>query len=135
MVRFSVQTQGRSAIQDLTGEIQKAVESSGVERGLVLIFVTATTASLLINENEPGLLLDIQELVGRLAPENGSYRHDHNEGNAHSHLRSILFGHHLVVPVENGRLALGAWQSILLIDFDTEPREREVVVEVMGKKK
>jgi secondary thiamine-phosphate synthase enzyme len=130
MVRFSIQTQGFVDIKNITGEIQKIVESSGVKHGLASIFITATTASLLVNEDEPGLLNDIKKMIEKLIPADKPYEHNrlNGDGNAHAHLRSMLFRHHLVLPVEEGKLVLGKWQSILLIDFDNKPRLRELVV-------
>jgi len=134
-MRFSVRTKGHTDIQNITGEIQKIVESSGVKQGLAFIFITATTASLFLNEYEKGLLADLKKWLTELVPEKGNYHHNllNGDGNAHAHLRSLLFNSHLFVPIENHQLALGRWQSVLLIDFDNRPREREVVIEVIGK--
>lgn len=98
------------------------------------MFVVGSTAGITTIENEPGLVADFKEFVDRLAPERDDYRHNLTEGdgNAHSHLRASLIGPSLSVPVEGGRLTLGTWQQIVLVDFDVRPRRREIVVQLAG---
>jgi secondary thiamine-phosphate synthase enzyme len=100
----------------------------------VLVFVTGATGGLTTVEYEPGLLMDLPEAFGRIAPEGKTYHHDQtwHDGNGHSHVRASLLGPSLAVPVENGKLLLGTWQQIVFIDFDTRPRRRELVVQLNG---
>jgi len=108
---------------DITHEVEKFVSDAR----LVHIFVPHTTAALLLNENEPGLLEDIGELFERLVPQEGTYLHNKIDNNAHAHLRSILLTPSLLIPAENGRLLLGTWQRIFLAEWDG-PRERRVII-------
>ncbi|MBI4496815.1 MAG: YjbQ family protein [Chloroflexi bacterium] len=133
--RIRCQTQGNNHVLDLTGRLAQEVAASGVRHGLVVAFVTGSTAGLTTIEDEPGLVADLKDLLDRLVPREAPYRHNRTEGdqNGHSHLRAALIGPSLVVPVEGGRMTLGAWQQVVLVDCDVRPRAREVVVQVMGE--
>jgi len=127
---------------DITDEVQKKVEESGVRDGIVTVFCRHTTAAIRINENEPLLLLDMEEFLKRVAPRDLYYRHNdfsirtHNMTedecpNAHAHCQHLLLGASETIPVEDGKLLLGRWQRIFLVELD-RPREREVYVQVLG---
>lgn len=122
-------------IIDLTPEVTKHVEQSKIRRGLASVFVTGSTAAITTIEHEPGLVQDLKELVERLIPSNRRYHHDQRWGddNGFSHLRASLFGPSLSLPVEGGRLLLGAWQQVILLDFDNRPRTREIILQVLGE--
>ena len=133
--RFRVQTKGHTNVIDITSQIAEEVGSEGVALGLVTVFVSGSTAAVTTIEYEPGLIADIKGFWQRLIPEGVPYEHDRawGDGNGFSHLRSSLLGPSLVVPVVDGKLALGTWQQIVLIDFDNRPRSREVIVQIMGE--
>jgi secondary thiamine-phosphate synthase enzyme len=129
-----VQTQGRNDCLDITEEVQQAVERAGIRKGLATVFVTGSTAGVTTMEYEPGLVKDLQEALRRLFPEQMRYAHHETEGddNGFSHLRASVLGPSVSVPIEDGRLTLGTWQQIVLVDCDTRPRTREYRVHVMG---
>ena len=130
--RFS--TQGDSDIVDITGEVLEAVEAAGVEEGQALAFVRGSTAAITTMEYEPGGVRDLQAMLERLIPTAGDYEHNrlNHDTNSHAHQRASVVGASEAVPVLGGRLALGTWQQLVLIDFDDRPRERTVVVQVSG---
>jgi len=127
MEQFTVDTRKEFDLINITGEIERFVKGEGV----AVIFTPHTTCSLLINEDERGLREDILNFYSNLAPK-GSYEHNRVDNNAHSHLRS-LFNNSLTIPVVNGRLALGTWQSVFLIESDG-PRVRKVYIMMMNIK-
>ncbi len=128
-------TRGHRDIHDLTDELGRIVGASGVGTGVAHLFVVGSTAALGTIEFEPGLEADLPELLDRLIPPNPNYGHEQawHDGNGHSHLQSTLVGPSLCVPVRGGALALGTWQQIFLLECDTRPRERRVVVTVTGE--
>jgi secondary thiamine-phosphate synthase enzyme len=131
-LRFS--TQGDTDVVDITGDVQEVVGSAGVENGQVLTFVRGSTAAISTMEFEPGGVRDLQEMLERLIPAAGDYEHNrlNHDTNSHAHQRATLVGASEAVPVVGGRLALGTWQQLVLIDFDDRPRERTVVVQVLA---
>jgi len=134
--RVRVETRGDSQILDLTAEVQAVVERHGFRDGQALVFVPGSTAGVTTIEYEPGLLEDLPAAFERLAPQRIRYRHDDtwHDGNGHSHVRASLLGPSLQVPFEDGRLLLGTWQQIVLVDFDNRPRRREIVVQLQGER-
>jgi len=127
----SIRTGGRVEFRDIMREVEEAVRESGIKSGVAIIFTPHTTTGIFMNEDESGLKRDLEKVLERLIPERGGYMHDEVDYNAYAHLRSILLGASLIVPVENGGLMLGTWQSIFLAEFDG-PRSRRVYVRVMG---
>ncbi|WP_262175406.1 secondary thiamine-phosphate synthase enzyme YjbQ [Haloarcula laminariae] len=123
---IQVETTDRLDIVDITAEVEKRVPD-GIERGLCTVFVQHTTAGVVVNEAEQRLLGDIESYLRELVPDEGGYAHDALDGNADSHLRALLLDESVSVPVRDGALALGTWQSVLLIDCDG-PRTRSVTV-------
>lgn len=121
-------------MHDLTRPVQEAVRRSGFQAGIVTVFCPSSTSALTTIEYEPGALADLRRLLDELAPPDQPYQHNlrWGDGNGHSHLRAALLGPSLTIPFIAGRLALGAWQQILYIDFDNRPRQREIVVQVVG---
>lgn len=133
--RLRVDTRGHAHIVDLTVEVARAVSAGTVRDGLVGVFVVGSTGAITTTEHEPGLVdHDFAALFERLAPEDGHYEHERtwNDDNGHSHLRATLVGPSLTVPLVDGDLTLGTWQQIVLMDFDTRARRREVIVQVVG---
>ena len=133
--RLTEKTQGHCDIIDITAKVQEQVQKEKIKRGLATLFVSGSTAALTTIEFEPGLVQDLKELLEKLIPSNKKYHHDDRWGddNGFSHLRASLFGPSLQVPIDSGRLLLGTWQQIILVDFDNRPRTREVMVQIMGE--
>ncbi|MDP3936949.1 MAG: secondary thiamine-phosphate synthase enzyme YjbQ [Deltaproteobacteria bacterium] len=131
---FKLSTQGESEIHDVTEEVAEGVRRSGVTSGTVTIFVSGSTAALTTIEFEDGVVRDLTDAIERLAPRDIHYAHDARWGdmNGYSHVRASMLGPSLVVPFSDGKLLLGTWQQIVLIDFDNRPRKREIILQVMG---
>jgi len=132
--RFTVQTEKDISIKDITAQVQNAVEESNIENGLAVIFVPGSTASVSTMEYEPGLLKDIPRVLQKIAPFNYNWEHHKtwHDNNGASHILANLLGPSLVVPFQKKKLLLGTWQQIVLMDFDTQAREREVIVQIIG---
>lgn len=130
-----VETRGNTDIRDLTADVQNAVAESGLRAGSAVVFVAGSTVGVTTVEYEPGLVRDLQEAFERLAPGRARYHHRETAGddNGHSHVRASLLGPSLVVPFAEGRLLLGTWQQIVLADFDTRGRTRDVLVQIHGE--
>jgi secondary thiamine-phosphate synthase enzyme len=131
-VELRLSTQGNTNIVDITAEVQGAVEEAGVGDGQALAFVRGSTAAISTMEFEPGGVRDLREMLERLIPTRGDYEHNrlNHDSNSHAHQRATVVGPSEAVPILDGRLALGTWQQLVLIDFDDRPRERTVVVQV-----
>lgn len=130
----SVATRGFTDFHDLTERVEKILVDSGVTEGTATVFVPGSTAGVTTIEFESGALEDLKEAIERIAPGDIPYRHDARwgDGNGFAHVRAALLGPSLSVPVSGGRLLLGTWQQIVLVDFDNRERKREVVVQVAG---
>ena len=130
-------TRGNCDIVDITDEVQSLINKNKFDEGNALIFVSGSTAGVTTIEYEPGLSKDYPDFFNRIAPENINYKHDNTwqDGNGHSHVRAAIQGASLTVPVSNGRLRLGTWQQIILVDFDNRSRNREITVQIIGTKK
>jgi len=132
---FHIETQGHSQVLDITEQVARCVRDGAVRCGTATAFVIGSTAGITTTEFEPGLVTqDLKAAFEKIAPENGTYLHEQtwHDDNGHSHVRATLVGPSLTVPVVDGALALGTWQQIILIDFDTRPRDRRVLVQVLG---
>lgn len=132
---LSISTRGNSDIIDITPQIASFVSKSRLQEGNATVFVSGSTASVTTTEYEPGLVQDIPAAMERVAPQGIRYHHDDtwHDGNGHSHVRAAMMGSSLTVPFSKGELLLGTWQQIVLIDFDTRARKREIVVQLIGK--
>ena len=130
-----LQTHGEGDTQDITAKVQQQVKESGVAGGTATVFVTHSTCGITTIEFEPGLTADFQKMWERLAPKDMPYEHNAHWGddNGYAHVRASLLGASLTVPVKNKKLALGTWQQIVLVDFDNRPRNRTVIVQIMGE--
>ena len=128
-------TRGHCDTHDLTGALREAIASSGVREGQALVFVPGSTAGVTTMEFEPGLRKDLPEFFERLAPEKADYHHQATWGddNGASHVRAALLGPSVVVPVSRGEPLLGTWQQVVVVDFDTQPRQRRVWLQVIGE--
>jgi len=130
--RFS--TQGDGDAVDITSHVQGSVEEVGIAAGQATAFVRGSTAAVTTMEYEPGGKHDLKAMLERLIPADGDYEHNrlNHDTNSHAHQRASVIGPSLSVPVIGGRLALGTWQQIVLLDFDDRPRERIVVVQILA---
>jgi secondary thiamine-phosphate synthase enzyme len=128
-----LQTPGNGHIVDLTEGVARIVSTAGVDHGLVTVFAVGSTVAVTTMEYEPGGVSDLQRLLDRLIPAQGDYEHNrlNHDSNSHAHLRAALIGPSETIPVVDGRLALGGWQQIVLIDFDDRARERTISVQVL----
>ncbi len=133
--KISTNTRGDGHTLDITTEVEKAVTEAGVGSGVVTLFVVGSTAGLTTIEFEPGAVADLGRLFERIAPRDAEYQHElrWHDDNGHSHVRAALLGPSLSVPFVSGKLVLGTWQQIVLVDFDTRQRKREVVAQIMGE--
>ena len=129
---FTVDTRGENSTVNITEMVSDIVSKSGTENGIAHIFVRSTTSSVLICEDEEGLLRDIVEAGKRFAPDNLDYRHNEawHDDNGRSHVKASFLGQSLSVPIVESSLSLGTWQSIFLIEFDVRPRKRSIVVSI-----
>jgi secondary thiamine-phosphate synthase enzyme len=127
-------TRGDGDIVDLTEGVRRVLQQAQAERGVVTVFVTGSTAAVTTMEYEPGGVEDLQETLERLVPRAGDYHHNrlNHDTNAHAHLRAAVVGPSESIPFADGRLALGTWQQVVLLDFDDRPRERTVSVHVVS---
>lgn len=127
----SIRTRGRVEFRNITRDVVRVVEESGIKSGIVNIFTPHTTTGIFVNEDESGLKRDLEQVLEKLIPERGGYEHDEVDYNAYAHLRSMILSPSVSIPVEDGRLMLGTWQSVFLAEFDG-PRERKVRIQVLG---
>ncbi len=130
-----VDTRGNDHVVDLTARVEGAVRDEGLQEGTALVFVRGSTAGVTTLEFEPGLVEDLPAVFERIAPRGARYAHHEtwHDGNGHSHCRASVLGPDLVVPVHGGKLLLGTWQQVVLVDFDNRPRHRQVVVQLTGR--
>ncbi len=121
---INVKTRGNTDIIDITDEVQEKIDSSGFTEGNVLVFAGGSTAGITTIEYEPGLLKDYPEFFEKIAPSNRSYQHDNtwHDGNGYAHIRAALQGASLTVPFSKGKMLLGTWQQIILVDFDNRSK-------------
>jgi len=133
--RISVDMEAETGMGDITAEVQLAVDNSGLRNGTVTVFVPGATGAVSTIEFEPGLLKDIPRALERIAPPDIDYEHHKTWGcdNGRSHVRASLLGPSLTVPFVNGRLTLGTWQQIVVMNFDTKARRREIVIQILGE--
>ena len=129
--RYTVATKGQGDAHDITEVV--AQRARGIRNGLVTAFVVGSTAAITTIEFEPGAIADLNAVFEQLAPRHGDYRHHERWGddNGSSHVRAAMLGPSLTIPVIDGELTLGTWQQIMLLEFDTRPREREIVIQVI----
>ena len=120
---------------DITRSISKAVEDSKIKSGIVTVFIAGSTSAVTTIEYEPGLKIDFPNMLSRIAPKNLEYEHDKtwHDGNGHSHIRASLVGPSLTIPFKDGRLLLGTWQQIVILELDIRQRERKIILQIMGE--
>ena len=130
-----LETNGDGDCLDITLQVSDAVAASGLRSGVAHLFVVGSTAGLTTIEFEPGCVADLGEMFERIAPRDAVYRHHERWGdhNGHSHMRASLLGPHLTVPFVEGELTLGTWQQVILVDFDDRPRQRTIILQLIGE--
>lgn len=135
MVPIRVRMEGHTQIENVTAAVESAVAGSGMRDGIVTVFTRHTTASVAIIEDEPGIRADTKAFWDRLIPPDPRWQHNQRnpgEDNGHSHLRGQLQGPSVTIPFAGGKLLLGTWQQVVLLDFDTTARQRDLILQVMG---
>ncbi|HXF85219.1 MAG TPA: secondary thiamine-phosphate synthase enzyme YjbQ [Anaerolineales bacterium] len=132
---LQLRTQGNTDIHDLTDQIANAVSKSGLENGIVTVFCPSSTSALTTIEFESGALSDLRQLFDEIVPVNREYAHNARwgDGNGHSHIRASLLGPSLTIPFVKRRLTLGTWQQVIYVDFDNRPRQRELILQMIGE--
>ena len=123
-------TKGEIELIDLTGKVNDAVRKSGIKNGLVHVFAPHATGVLILTEHEPSLDRDVKDFLEKIIPKNGGYRHPLN---AHSHLRSMLLSPDKTLPVIDGQAVFGTWQSLVFVETDVYPRQRTIIMQVLGE--
>ena len=129
-VSYSFSTKGEIEFVDLTDKVQEAVANSGIKNGIAHVFAPHATGVLILTENDYALLIDIKAFLEELIPKHGTYQHP---SNAHAHLRSVLLSPDKTLPIIDGQVAFGTWQSLLFAETDVYPRKRTVIIQVMGE--
>lgn len=131
--KFTIQTQGFTDIIDITKNVQNSVYRHSLQNASVLVYVAGSTVSITNIEFEPGLLVDLPEVLDKLIPSGVEYHHDTtwHDGNGYAHIRASIIGNSTAIPLIDGALQMGMWQQVVLIDFDNKPRNRTVYVQIV----
>lgn len=131
---ISLSTRGNTDIQDITGQIANAVSKSGLTSGAATVFCPSSTSGLTTIEFEGGALSDLRRLFDEIVPVNREYAHNErwHDGNGHSHVRAALLGPSITIPFVDRQLTLGTWQQVIYVDFDNRPRQRKLIVQLIG---
>jgi secondary thiamine-phosphate synthase enzyme len=132
---ISLRTQGNADIHDITDPLTKTLSKSGLLAGIATVFCPSSTSALTTIEYEGGALSDLRRLFDELVPSDRGYAHNErwHDGNGHSHVRAALLGPSLTIPFVDGQLTLGTWQQVIYVDFDNRPRQRKLIVQLMGE--
>jgi secondary thiamine-phosphate synthase enzyme len=132
---IALQSKGNCDIINITSQVAKNVEESGINSGIVTLFIVGSTAGITTIEYEPNLVSDFKNMWDRLIPQNIPYEHNKTwgDGNGHSHVRASVLGASLIIPFVNKRLTLGTWQQIVFVDFDNRPRSRKIAIQILGE--
>jgi secondary thiamine-phosphate synthase enzyme len=133
---IQVSTRGNAHVIDLSAELDRCLHDAEIRNGTVTVFVIGSTAGITTTESEPGLVNhDLAAFFEKIAPAGAYYKHEEtwHDDNGHSHVRASLLGPSVTIPLVDGQLTLGTWQQVILIDFDTRPRERRIVVQILGE--
>jgi secondary thiamine-phosphate synthase enzyme len=133
--RLTLRTKGNADVIDVTDEVSRAIQMSGLTNGIAVIFSPSSTSGLTTIEYESGCVADLRRMFDEMVSPDRDYQHNlrWGDGNGHSHLRAALLKASLTVPFTNRRLTLGTWQQIVFVDFDIRPRQRELVVQMLGE--
>jgi len=133
--KLQIDSRGNNDVINITDSVAAAVKKSDVKNGVIVVFVVGSTAGITTTEYEPGLVnFDLEAAFEKIAPKNAMYEHEQtwHDDNGHAHVRASLLGPSITVPVIDGQLSLGTWQQIILIDFDTRPRKRTVICQMLS---
>jgi secondary thiamine-phosphate synthase enzyme len=132
---ITLQSRGSCDIIDITSQVAKNVEKSGINSGIVTLFIVGSTAGITTIEYEPNLLSDFKNMWDRVIPQNIPYEHNKTwgDGNGHSHVRASTLGASLIIPFVDKKLTLGTWQQIVFVDFDNRPRSRKITIQILGE--
>ena len=126
---MNIRTTSRIQLIDITASLNEEIVEAGIETGMAMVYSPHTTTAIIINENEPGLKEDILKLLNLMVPRE-RYAHDLIDNNARSHLQAIVLGNNVCMPIEDGGLALGTWQSVFFVELDG-PRNRRITVRII----
>jgi secondary thiamine-phosphate synthase enzyme len=132
---INIKTNGEVDIIDITGDIQDTVKKSKIKNGISCVFVPGSTGTLTTIEYEPGLMKDLPRALQKIAPKGEHYDHHEtwHDDNGHSHVRASLMGPSITIPIKNGNLVHGTWQQIVFVELDTRPRNRNIIVQIVGE--
>jgi len=132
---ISLSTKGFTDVIDITDKVEKILNKSGIQNGLLTVFCSGSTGSITTIEYESGVINDLKKAIEKIVPSNMPYEHDKRwgDGNGFSHVRAALMKPSLTVPIVKGKLTLGTWQQIVFMDFDNRGRDRDVIVQMMGE--
>jgi secondary thiamine-phosphate synthase enzyme len=130
-----IETRGENDVINITGQTSKALEESKLQDGIVTVFISGSTAAITTIEYEPDLKQDFPRMLSRIVPKNIEYQHDNtwHDGNGHSHIKASLIGPSMTIPFKDGNLMLGTWQQIVLLETDTRPRQRKIILQIIGE--
>jgi len=132
---IKIHSRGENGMIDLTEKISYFVKKSSISNGIVTVFVSDSTGSVITIEYEPGLIQDFPEMLSRIAPKDLDYGHEKmwHDGNGHSHVKASLVGPSLTIPFNDGQLCLGTWQQIVFVELDSRSRNRELILQMIGE--
>lgn len=132
---LNVETSGEVDIVNITDDVQRIVSKSKIKDGIACIFVPGSTGSVTTIEYEPGLKKDLARVLQKIAPNGEHYDHHEtwHDDNGHSHVRASLIGPSITIPLKNGKLLHGTWQQIVFVELDTQPRDRKIIVQIVGE--
>lgn len=135
MIRLELATGGHSDVIDITADLETELQRSGLQDGILVVFCPSSTSAVTTIEYESGAVEDLKRAYERLLPEAEDYNHDlrWGDGNGYSHQRASLMGPSLTIPFQGRELQLGTWQQVILVDFDNRPRQREVLIQIIGE--
>jgi secondary thiamine-phosphate synthase enzyme len=134
-IPLQLKLRGNTQIENITKRVADAVSTSQLAAGIAVVFIKHTTAAVMVVEDEPGIRADTKTIWERLIPPNSQWQHNtlNEDDNAHSHLRAHLQGCSVTVPFAGGSLLLGTWQQIVVVDFDTRARTRDLIIQLIGE--
>ena len=132
---INIQTNGEVNIIDITSDVQKVISKSKIKDGIVCVFVPGSTGTVTTIEYEPGLMEDLPKALEKIAPKNIYYKHHEtwHDDNGHSHVRASIMGPSITLPIKNGKMLHGTWQQLVFVEFDTRPRNRSIIIQILGE--
>jgi secondary thiamine-phosphate synthase enzyme len=133
--KIKINTNGEVEIIDITSKIQEEINKSNIKNGIVCVFVPGSTGTITTIEYEPGLMKDLPKALEKIAPKNDYYQHHEtwHDDNGHSHVRASLMGPSITLPIQKGKMIHGTWQQVVFVELDTRPRNRELIINIVGE--